>query len=251
MDSFTERALCICALLAGALVVGMLSIFVFTGTGQDPLQYVHPAADYARLLLRNPPMLRATIGLDNLFIMVYSAVFVLMASLQWRDGAPRLLLVVGLSLLLLLGLLDMVENFHFLAMLASVEQGHPPTDAEISWQAVESMFKFHVSYLGLFVFGLALPRNTAPQRALVGLMVVVQWPVGVAIYVLPPFLAVPLVFVRFAFFLAAFGLVASIHGRRRAPARIAASAAVLPSARQRSASIPVDVASAANLPAGL
>ena len=28
----------------------------------------------------------------------------------------------------------------------------------------------------------------------VGLMVFVQWPVGVAIYVLPPFLAVPLVF---------------------------------------------------------
>ena len=226
MDSFTERALRICALLAGTLVVGMLAIFVITGIGQDPLQYVHPAADYARLLLRNPPVLRAAIGLDNLFIMAYSAVFVLMASLRWRDGEARLLLVVGLALLLLLGLLDMIENFHFLAMLARAEQGHPPTDAEIGWQAVESMFKFHVSYLGLFVFGLALPRNSVRQRALVGLMVFVQWPVGVAIYVLPQSLALPLVFVRFAFFLAAFALVASIHGRRGASARVDASAAV-------------------------
>ena len=190
------------------------------------MQYVHPAADYARLLLRDPPVLRAAIGLDNLFIMVYSAVFVLMASLLWRDGAPRLLLIVGLALLLLLGLLDMIENFHFLAMLASTEQGHPPVEAEISWQAVESMFKFHVSYLGLFVLGLALPRTGARQRALAGLMVFVQWPVGVAIYVLPQPFALPLVFVRFAFFLAAFALLASIHGRRRTPPRVHTSAAV-------------------------
>lgn len=227
MDLSAERALRICALLAGTLVVGMLAIFVVTGIGQDPLQYVHPAADYARLLLRDPPVLRAAIGLDNLFIMAYSAVFVLMASQLWRDGAPRLLLVVGLALLLLLGLLDMIENFHFLAMLASTEQGHTPADSEISWQAVESMFKFHVSYLGLFVFGLALPRNGALQRALAGLMVFVQWPVGVAIYVLPQSFALPLVFVRFTFFLAAFALVASIHGQRPAPARVGASAAAL------------------------
>lgn len=67
-------------------------------------------------------------------------------------------------------------------MLAGAEQGHPPA-AEIGWQAVESMFKFHVSYLGLSVLGLALPRNNARQRALAGLLVFVQWPVGVAIYV--------------------------------------------------------------------
>ena len=58
-------------------------------------------------------------------------------------------------------------------------------------------------------------------------MVFVQWPVGVAIYVLPQPFALPLVFVRFAFFLAAFALVASIHGQRRAPARVDASAAAL------------------------
>jgi hypothetical protein len=220
-----ERALRMFAALAGTLVLGMLTVFVVTGIGQDPFQYVHPAAEYADLLLRNPPALRAAIGLDNLFIMAYSAVFVLMAVRLWRNEAPRLLLAVGLPLLILVGLLDMVENFHFLAMLASTEQGHPPADAQIAWQAVQSMVKFHVSYLGLLLLGLALPRDGVRQRALAALLVFVQWPVGVAIYVLPQTLAVPLVFVRFAFFLAAFALVASIHGPRSAPVHVNASSA--------------------------
>jgi hypothetical protein len=225
MEISAERALGMFAALAGTLVLGMLAIFVVTGIGQDPLQFVHPAAEYARLLLRDPPALRAAIGLDNLFIMAYSAVFLLMTLHLWRHGAPRLLLTVGLALLVSVGLLDMIENLHFLAMLASTEQGHPPADAEIAWQAVESMFKFHVSYLGLLLLGLTLPRGGVRQRAMAALLVFVQWPVGVAIYVLPQVLAVPLVFVRFAFFVAAFALVASIHGSRSAPTLVGASAA--------------------------
>ncbi|MBV8605675.1 MAG: hypothetical protein JO224_13390 [Pelomonas sp.] len=213
-----QQALRRCALLAGALVLGMLAIFVFTGVGQDPLQYVHPAADYARLLLADPPVLRATIGLDNLFIVAYGAVFVLMVSLAWRDAGARLLLGTALALLMGLALLDMVENFHFLAMLASAEQGHPPGDAEIAWQATESMLKFHVSYLGLCLLGLGLPRADMKQRLLAKLLVFVQWPVGVAIYVLPQSIAVPLVFVRFAFFLASFTLLAMIHRPQALPA---------------------------------
>lgn len=217
MDFALERALRNFALLAAALVLGMLATFIGTGIGQDPLQYVHPAADYGQLLLRNPPVLRAVIGLDNLFAVAYSALFVLWGSLLWQRGAPRGLLLTGLALMLATGLLDLLENFHFLAMLAGAEQGHAPADAEIGWQALQSMFKFHVSYLGLLLLGLALPREGARQRVLSALMVFVQWPVGVAIYVLPQAAARPLVFVRFAFFLAAFALLASIHGRRSSP----------------------------------
>ena len=49
-----------------------------------------------------------------------------------------------------------------------------------------------------------------------------QGPVGVAIYVLPRALAVPLVFVRFGYFLVALGLVGCIFG----PARLGARAGV-------------------------
>lgn len=223
MEISAARGLRTCALLAAALVAGMLVLFVATGIGQDPLQYVHPATEYAQILLRNPPALRAAIGLDNLFIMVYSTVFVLLVAQLWRDGAPRLLLATGLGLLLAVGLLDMIENLHFLAMLSGAEQGQPPGNAEIGWQAVQSMFKFHVSYLGLLLLGLALPRHTAAQRALAALLVFVQGPVGVAIYVAPQAVALLLVFVRFAFFLASFALLAWIYREGPTPTATAAA----------------------------
>jgi hypothetical protein len=187
--------------------------------GQDPLQYVHPASDYAALLLRDPAALRATLGLDNFFIVMYSTVFVLLAIELDRRGAPRALVTAAAALLLALGVLDMVENFHFMAMLAAAEQGRIPTDAEISWQATESLLKFHLSYLGLFMQALALPRETRAQRLLANLSLFLQAPVGVAIYVLPHALAVPLVFVRFGYFLVALGLVGWIFGAARASVR--------------------------------
>lgn len=212
MKSSPKPTLALLSLLAAALVIGMLAIFLVTGIGQDPLQFVHPPAEYAALLLKNPPVLRTVIGLDNLFLVVYGAIFVLLAHQLWEDRGARVLLAVALPLLVATGLLDMVENMHFLAMLAGAQQGHLPSDAQIAGQAVESMLKFHVSYLGLLLLGLALPRQTRAQRALGGMMCFVQWPVGVAIYVVPHALAVPLVFVRFAFFLAAFVLTAWIFG---------------------------------------
>ena len=70
----------------------MLTIFLVTGIGQDPLQFVHPAGEYTTLLLRNPTVLRAVIGLDDLFLVVYSAVFVLLALVLWEHRAARILL---------------------------------------------------------------------------------------------------------------------------------------------------------------
>jgi hypothetical protein len=71
------------------MVVGMIALFLITGVGQDPLQFVHPVSEYARLLLANPPALRATIGLDNLFIAFYATSFVGLAILLVRQGASR------------------------------------------------------------------------------------------------------------------------------------------------------------------
>jgi heme A synthase len=98
-------------------------------------------------------------------------------------------------------------------MLARAEHGLLPSSAEIGAQVFESLLKFHVSYLGLFLMGLALPRRSARERLLSNLCVFVQLPVGVLIYVTPPTMALALVFVRFAFFLTALLLVASIFGK--------------------------------------
>ncbi len=202
----------VCAWLACATVLGMIGIFFATGVGQDALQFVHTPDEYLRLLLANPGALRATVGLDNLFIVLYTTTFIALAGIITREGAPKLTLRIALGALLLLAVLDMVENFHFMTMLSAAELGIAPSSAEIRAQVWESLLKFHVGYLGLFLVGFAIPRETAGARLLSNLSWYVQLPVGVLIYVMPRAIGVPLVFVRFTYFVVALILVGLVFG---------------------------------------
>jgi hypothetical protein len=209
-----ESALRVAAYFAIAMVLGMLAIYLATGVGQDPLQFVHSPEEYGALLLRAPATLRACIGLDNLFIAFYETTFVALAVVVRRAGANVTVVGVALGALLLLGALDLVENCHFLTMLARAETGALPSAAEIDFQVLESLVKFHVGYVALFVLALALPRTSRAARALANLSWLVQLPVGVLIYVTPHAISVPLVFVRFAYFVIALALAAAAFGRR-------------------------------------
>lgn len=199
------------ALVALVLVVAMLGTFVATGIGQDPLQYVRPPTEYAQLLLRGGGILRAVIGLDNLFVLAYSIVFLGLGAALWRRGEQRALVLAATLFLMATAVLDLVENLHFLVLASEAQLGLVPSADRIALQAWESLVKFHLSYLGLLCLGLALPAETQPQRALKALLVGFQGPVGVAIYVVPQALALPLVLVRFGFFVASLALVSVIR----------------------------------------
>jgi hypothetical protein len=209
-----ESTLRVTAVLAIATVLGMVGIFVVTGVGQDPLQFVHSPADYGALLLKGPTALRACLALDNLFIVFYEMTFLAFAVLIERAGAHRTLVRAALGGVLLLGFLDLVENCHFMVMLSATESGVLPLPGEIAAQVMESLVKFHVSYFALFLFAVALPRTTRAARVLAALSWGVQLPVGVLIYVTPQSIAVPLVFVRFVYFVTALALVAVAYGGR-------------------------------------
>ena len=204
------------ALTAAVLVVLMLGLFIATGVGQDPLQYIHTPQDYTAILLKNPPVLRAAIGLDNLFIVMYSAMFLCLGASLWQDGTPnKALLIAALGLLGVSGLLDLLENMHFLSMIATALQGMAVSQTHIELQVWESLVKFHVSYLGLFLLGFVLPNTTPLQRTLCFALRYIQLPVGMLIYLVPAELAKPLVLGRFAFFLFALLAIAVISGQRR------------------------------------
>ena len=201
-----------CAWLGSALVLAMVGIFALTGVGQDPLQFVQPDADYARLLTADPGALRACIALDNVFIVLYTTMFICLGTLVRRAGAPRHLVRVAIGVMMAVAVLDMVENVHFMVMIDRALQGLDPGDREIEFQAWESLLKFHLSYLGMFAFGCALPRCAGAQRLLADLSLV-QLPIGVLIYVVPRAIATPLVFVRFTYFVVALLLAARAFGR--------------------------------------
>lgn len=196
------------AIVASLLVVAMFAVFATTGIGQDPLQYVHQPDVYQQLLTTRPAVLRSVIGLDNLFIVAYLTMFLAMGQTLWPTASPRPILIGALALLAASGALDLIENMHFLTMIAAAEQGLKIGSSEITLQVFESLVKFHVSYLGLFLLGFALPSHDPAGRVLVFLLRWVQLPVGLMIYLTPPSVAVPLVIARFTFFFVALLLLA-------------------------------------------
>ena len=204
------------ALAAALVVLAMFVTFVLTGIGQDPLQYMHTPAEYAAILLKNPPVLRLAIGLDNVFIVLYSSMFLVLGATLWRDTGSRPLLLAALVLLAVSGLLDLIENMHFLTMLAATLQGLEIGLTQIELQVWESLIKFHLSYLGLFLLGFALPHQTRFERALCFALRWVQLPVGLLIYLTPPAIALPLVLVRFTFFFLALLALQAIFRPRPA-----------------------------------
>jgi hypothetical protein len=207
-----ESVLRLSASGAALMVVAMIAVFFATGVGQDPLQFIHPSDEYARLLLHNPAALRTAVGLDNAFIAFYTTTFVVLALVLEERGAKQSTVRIALGMLLFLGFLDLLENTHFLTMLQRAEQGLPPSDFEIGAQVMESLVKFHVGYFAVFVLAMTMPRTTAEERWLANLSTYVQLPVGLLIYVTPRAVAVPLVFVRFGYFLTAFVLLAWCFG---------------------------------------
>lgn len=208
-----QRLMLVFSLVAAGLIAAMFLIFGLTGIGQDPLQYVRLPQDYQAELLRAPSLLRTVFGLDNLFLVSYGALFVLLTQWLWQRGAARLPLLVGGALLLATTLLDLLENLHFLTLLANAEMGQAPAVDAISWQVMESMLKFHLSYLGLALMGQVMPRDTSVQRLLATMLCWVQWPIGVAIYVAPRAVATPLVFGRYGFFVLALLMLAWVFSR--------------------------------------
>jgi len=204
------------ALAAGLVVLAMFATFVVTGIGQDPLQYMHAPADYVAILLKNPPVLRMAIGMDNLFIMLYSAMFLALGTTLWCGSRSSSLLLAALALLAASGLLDLIENMHFLTMIATALQGREISLTQIELQVWESLIKFHLSYLGLFLLGFALPHETRMERALCFALRWVQLPVGLLIYLTPPAVALPLVLTRFTFFFLALLAIWAIFQPRRA-----------------------------------
>jgi hypothetical protein len=194
-----------CALAAALTVAGLFASFLIFGPagGQDQLQAVRPPTEYVELLLTSTSARRFAIGLDNLFIALYSIVFVLLAVLLQQRGRLSSLATAALGLLALLGVLDLLENMHFLTLLAAAEQGLPISAAQIELQVWESLVKFHVGYVGLFMLGWVFPQETWLERAFCFALRWIQLPVGMLIYLTPQVIAVPLLIVRTAFFLLA------------------------------------------------
>ena len=199
------------AVIAAVLIFGMLLIFLLTGIGQDPLQYVHSISNYRDILLHNPGTLKFAIGLDNAFILFYLTIFLALGLMISKLGNLNILGKAAILLIFTTGILDILENMHFLTMISSAQEGFIVSENEIKVQVWESLIKFHISYIGFYLLSYVLPTTTIQEKILCFLLRWFQWPVGMLIYITPIEIAKPLVLVRFAFFLTALILLLTIN----------------------------------------
>ena len=129
----TERLIALFGILAGLFATAMAGVGFSTGVTQEYFEFIHPADEYARQLMKQAVQLRILFTLDNFFLLSYSSFFLwfLVERRGKVDDLPRVVLAF---FLLMAALLDAIENFHILAMLSRAELGTLPSDGEISLQ---------------------------------------------------------------------------------------------------------------------
>ena len=188
--SRTERTTVMLGVAGGLIALTLFALALATAGSQGLFQINRPAADYAALLVQRAPFLRADLGIDFIFIVVYSAFFLSLALVlkAWVADKPfraNVATVVHFAIgaILITGVLDAIENAHLLAMLSMAEQGQAIGQSEIAGQMVESQIKFMFSYFGLFVLSFALPQDTVIEKLIVFVFRWIQLPVGIGIFV--------------------------------------------------------------------
>jgi hypothetical protein len=203
-----NRTLAVLAFLASAIVVAMVAGIIATGFSQEFFELAPSPAQVATALGSEPAHalgLRLNLGLDNLFIIVYSAFFVLLA-VRLRNVLSPVTITVALAALLLTSLLDAFENHHILMVLHAFEHGAPISADELQWQMVVSNLKFHASYIGTFLFAFGFLRLGGLGSVIAWLLWLGYVPLGMITFVVPVDMVAPFALARTAFFVLNFAL---------------------------------------------
>jgi hypothetical protein len=203
-----NRTLATLAFLASAIVLCMVVGIFATGFSQEFFQLAPSIGAVAEQLSDQPAHafgLRLNLGLDNLFIVVYCAFFVLLA-VRLRGLLSPVTIGVALAALLLTGLLDALDV----------------SSDELKFQMVESNLKFHASYIGSFLFAFGFFRLGGLGRVIAWLLWLGYVPLGMITFAVPAETTVPFALARTAFFVLAFAL-AGVHFLRNQQASFPAA----------------------------
>jgi hypothetical protein len=207
------------AVAAMACVVAMLGITIVTGVSQETFEVFRPAAVYAAGLREHAGALRALFAIDSAFLVLYTAFFVVFGRRIATDET-RTLLIAGMGFIFATAFLDMIEDHHILAMLNAAQDGQDPSSADVVLQQTISQVKFNLSYVALFLYGLAVPRQTRAGVALSLLLTVGTLVQGAWLYAAPSSMLPAGNLGRAVGFIAGFALAIPIaRYRSRTPAR--------------------------------
>lgn len=169
---------------SAAVLIVMVAVSLATGATQEAHErYALPEA-YAVMLLDHARWLRILFALDVAFLALYTGFFAALARYLADRRQPFTRLALGF--LLATTVLDVLEDHHIVTMLDAAESRMLPSVAEITAQTVMSSTKFTLSYIALFLFGLAIPRTTRLGLVLAWFLTAGTLVTAVIGYALPP-----------------------------------------------------------------
>jgi hypothetical protein len=189
-----------------AVLVVMAIVAIATGATQELHEHFAVPETYALRLLDQARGVRALMGLDIAFLVLYTAFFALLAQHLRARGRPAVLVWLALGAMIATAVLDIIEDHHILGMLDEAEHQVLPSAGAIVFQSVESATKFSLSFLSLVLFGLAIPRTTRLGIALALFLTVGTLISAVLGYAMPPASAAHVEAGRWIGFLAGFAL---------------------------------------------
>ena len=174
------------ALGAGSLLLIMVLYGINTGVSQQTFEIIQTTPNYTEALLNAATPLRIILGLDNIFIALYSTTIIFLVMVL-KNSQNLLLLGIVLIAGLSGGVLDYLENHHILTMLTATELGIPLESAEIKQQMISSMLKWHLAYFGFFLVAYVIQPQNIIEKLFRWCLFYIQLPVGVFFYVTSPF----------------------------------------------------------------
>ncbi|KAA3643367.1 MAG: hypothetical protein DWQ07_22915 [Chloroflexi bacterium] len=179
------RYLVITSLGAGLALAAMLAVSLFNAgvTAQD-FELFAPPEEYAQAITQAEAPLRAILTIDNIFLTLYAAAFVFLATAVWRKR-NRLLVAIGLGAVLITTYLDLHENHELLTFLEMAIAGLPIDEAALHQRMVWSQLKFHSSYFAFFLLAFVLPKDTFLEKLLRWSLWLGYLPIGILVYTYP------------------------------------------------------------------
>lgn len=195
------------------VLAAMMLITLATGVSQETFEIFRHPTIYGEELRRFAMPLRALFGLDSGFLVLYGTLIVLVAR-SFATDHNRGLIAIVIGAVLATALADMIEDHFILAMLRAVERGVDPTAGQIAFEHTLSQVKFNVSYLGLFVLGLCVPRRTVTGRLLALFLTIGTIVQGAWLYAAPDAMLPAGNFGRWIGFLIGFALIIRLQHER-------------------------------------
>jgi hypothetical protein len=201
----SSRKLSLVLVAATAVVLlAMVVVALATDATQEAYEYVDDPTKYAVSLFAHRTGVRLIFALDIAFLVLYTGFFAALAHYLRALGRPFTYLALGF--LLATSVLDIVEDHHILTLLAAAEHNFKLDKNSLILQQVLSSTKFTVSYVALFMFGLAIPRTTKLGWALCLFLTAGTLITAVIGYAAPPEMREQLDSGRWTGFLIGFGI---------------------------------------------